>query len=125
MPKKYDKVRRKGTRVLRCKLTNDERLAMSNQIADAVLTGTRLEDDLNSVKKQFQAKIQEQASKVAAKSEVIRSGFELRQVETEVVLDYESGRATEVRKDTGEVIEDRELLPDELQMLLDGSDAQA
>ncbi len=111
--------KKKVIRRLRCKLTDKEKLAAGNRMADARAEVGRLEADLTSVKKEMAAKIQEQDAIMTQASELVRTGFESRQVHCEFVLDYQKGVAKTLRMDTRKIIEKRDLTQEERQRKLD------
>jgi hypothetical protein len=59
--------------------------------------------------KQWQGKIDEVQLKINELSMKGRDGFEMRPTDVRVVLDKKRGKKTLFRKDTGELIEDREM----------------
>ncbi len=99
--------RKKATDALRVVLTPEERMKAANEAADAVAAVQTQKADLDSMKSSINAQIKMKESEISAKSELVRNGYEIRPVELSVVYDYDLGRVQRVRKDTGEIIEDR------------------
>lgn len=114
MPTKTDTVTEK--RYLRCVLTEDERRQIASDMAQAVCIKDALDNEMASIKAQFNAKVKEAEAKISGSAEKIRAGYEMREVDVEVVIDHEEGYVTETRTDTGEIITSRKLTPAERQM---------
>lgn len=107
--------RRKGSQILRVTLTDAERLAIGNTLADAIESVSHLEDDLETFKKQIQGQIKAKESEAASAGSLLRNGYEMRSVAITRTLDFDLGRAVITRNDTGDVIETRAIAPDEQQ----------
>ena len=104
---------KKTNNPLRVQLTNDEKLELGGAVADGLATVGALEAELATVKKQYQGKIQAAESDVSAKSELLRNGYEIRPTECRLTLDFDTGKALEVRVDTLERVEYRALRTEE------------
>lgn len=93
-------------------------------IADEMAKMTLLQEDLDAEKKaamsSFKDKIDSAglAARVAAQKLRDGDGYEYRNVECEVVRDYEMEEVRYIRTDTGEVLESRKMEPSERQMQL-------
>ena len=101
--------------MLRCKLTDAEMLARGTEMSEAVAEGVTLEDQLASVKKEFQYKIDARQARINELSGTIRAKSETRLVKCEREYLYNIGKVHEIRTDTAEIINTRELRPDERQ----------
>jgi hypothetical protein len=99
--------RKKTTDALRVILTPEERMKAANEAADAVASVATNKANLDSMKSSINSQIKMKESEIAAKSELVRNGYEIRPVELTVVYDFDMGRVQKIRKDTGEIIEDR------------------
>ena len=104
--------------LLRCKLTNNELITRGAEMADASAEVATLEDQLSSVKKEYQAKIDGRQARINELSGTIRAKSETRVVKCEREFTYGSGLVTEIRNDTMEVINTREIRDDERQQEL-------
>lgn len=103
---------------LKHEFSGDERNDLADQLASSVSTKKALEDEKSSVTSQIGSRIKEQDSIINSAAEKLRSGYEYRQAECVTEYDFEAGRVSSHRKDNNELIEDREMRPDERQMLL-------
>ena len=104
---------KKTTNPLRVLLTDKEKLGLGAGVADGLATVGSLEAELATVKKQYQGKIQEAQAGVASKSELLRNGYEIRQVACLLIQDFDTGTAIEKRVDTCEQVESRNLRKEE------------
>lgn len=102
--------------VLRCKLSDEELIARGSEMAEASAEIATLEDQLASIKKEYQAKIDSRQARVNELSGTIRAKSESRMVKCERTFFFDSGLVTEVRSDTKETINTREMRDDERQM---------
>jgi len=109
-------INKKEDHLLKCKFTGLEKAKLSMQMADAVTNINNLEADMKSAKSQFGSKIDEQKAVVTHCANALTSGYEQRKVEVQHTYDHESGQYTLTRLDTGEVIVERVLSDDEMQM---------
>lgn len=125
MPKKTVKIKRKQVRELcKCILTTNELLAYGQKMADSTQEIRSLEDQLTSVKKDFQARIDQQDAEVGRLSSALRSGYEHRDTDCELIMNWTDKTVKLVRLDTGEVIRSRVMSDDEKQMPLDVVDEE-
>ena len=104
------------TMTLACKLTPSEFVerardlaATTEDIASEVARG-------DSMKSQLKAAMAELEARRSKLSSVVARGEELRDVQVEVTTDYDKGTTYTVRKDTGEVFDERRLRADEAQV---------
>jgi len=63
----------------------------------------------------FKSKIEEQEAIAGASARTLSNGYEYRNVDVEVHVDYEEKKYVATRLDTAEIIEDRNLKHNELQ----------
>jgi hypothetical protein len=106
---------KKTSNPLRVLLTDAEKLDTGAAVADGLAEVGMLEAELATVKKQYQGKIQAASAVVSSKSELLRNGYEIRPVDCLLTLDFDIGKATEVRKDTGKQVEYRSLMKSEME----------
>ena len=111
--------RRTSRQMLRCQLTDEEKLAAADSMADSIGEVGRLEEDISAIKSQFKADIEAADSQTKKQASRLREGFEMRMTEIETVLDFDRMTSCETRKDTQEVIQDRDMKEDECQRKLE------
>lgn len=88
-----------------------------------ILESVRLKDEAEAELQRYKllasdvkSRIKALGGEISRDSALIRAGGEIRMVPCEKTLDFDMGTAMTVRLDTGEIVEDRKLLPDERQM---------
>lgn len=111
-------VRKRTTITLKCQLTDQEILQCGQAVADALEAAAELERELDEFKTMHKAKVAQQEAIVGLNTGKIRSRYEYRPVECEVVKDYGAGVVWTERVDTREIIERRPLTDEERQMAL-------
>lgn len=95
--------------------TDDERLEISSEMANASHDLAAAEDDLKQVKSQFKARTDGYEATIRSCSENIRSGYEMRSLPCKQVFDVKKGVTEVVRDDTGDVVFSRGLSESEVQ----------
>lgn len=104
------------TRQLSVKLTKEELLEKGDEMASVnELIQTETEDQA-TLKQEMKARISELEGRRNKLSALISRKSELRLVDVEPVLNFEAGMYSETRLDTGEVIFERKLNEEELQV---------
>jgi len=106
---------RKFNRLLKVLFTPPEKIEMSEQIASAIRDLKKSQDDLATVKAQFQSKIKEHEAEIANLCERINSGWEMRSIGCREVKDYTNFSVYVFRDDTEEMIEERPMTANERQ----------
>ena len=113
-------------RKLKCVLTNEEKLQISETMSETIINKAGTEDDLaaflssaKSTKAQHESTIKHANSIIADCAQTLNSGFVFRDVECETVKDYEDQKIRVYRVDTGEVVETRNMTEEEKQMHID------
>jgi hypothetical protein len=110
----------KTTRFLAVKLTQEDRLKFGQDLADASEMKAQLERQAAEISKRFKAQIAEQDSRMGSLANVIRCGYEYKDVACLVHLDTpKPGRKSLVRTDTGEVAEELDMTGDDTQAVMD------
>lgn len=104
--------------MLRCKLTDAEMLARGTEMAEASAEMATLEDQLASTKKEFQYKIDARQARISELSGTIRAKSETRMVKCEREFLFNVGKVNELRTDTAEIINSRDMRDDERQQEL-------
>ena len=103
------------TRSLSCKLTDDELRAIGRNMAHEVELAQAAENNKKSVQAQFKATIEAHMANISLASKKINTGVEYREIECDIVFDYDLGIRYLQRRDTGETVESRLLTKEEKQ----------
>ena len=107
-----------ASRQLKCILTDDDRLHAGQCFADAHAELEQHNEDLDAIKSEFKGKIGQAAATIQRQSGLLRSGYEYRNTEVEIVKNFDAAVVTVTRQDTLEEIECRAMTEDEKQMNL-------
>lgn len=103
------------TKRLPCTLSDEERLAFADQLAEA---NERVEEAIASRKslmKQLAAEVDQAIGHKDRINGIVASKTEYREIDVEVQFDFDKGRVTQIRKDTGEEIMNRPMTQKERQ----------
>ena len=121
--RKFNQVK-KEKRLCRYEFDADEKRDIANELANAVADLQRMEDNKKSVMSQIKSEIDAKQSSVNLAAEQLRSGFEMRSIDCEVVYAYVDDVVRWIRTDNGEVAHERKMRPDERQakLPLEGGD---
>lgn len=103
------------SRILKVMFTDKERLAMGDQMANAVRNIKQVKDELDAIKAQYGSKSKALEAEIANVSERLNSGWEMKSVECEEQRDFRVGSVLIVRVDTREIIEERAMTFEERQ----------
>jgi hypothetical protein len=113
-------------RKLKCILTNEEKLQISETMSETIINKAGTEDDLaaflssaKSTKAQHESTIKHCDSIINECAQQLSGGFVFRDVECETVKDYEDQKIRVYRVDTGEIVETRNMTEEEKQMHID------
>jgi hypothetical protein len=106
----------KKTMTLPCRLTPEEFVARAHDLAKTTEDIGAEQARAESLKSQLKAALAELEARRSKLSAVVSRGEELRDVECEVVVDYEKGETYTVRQDTGEFFDRRPLRAEERQV---------
>lgn len=98
--------------------TDTDLLALAQEMARALNDQHEAEDELKSVSTQIKSKIALASAAANSASSKIRSGYEYRNVECEVLKNFTAGLVTTRRLDTGEVTDTRLMTSEERQVEL-------
>lgn len=99
--------------------TDDEKRQIANDLANGVADIQRLDDQKKSVMSQLKSEIDAKQGQVNLSASHLRSGFEMRSMDCEVIYAFSDDVVRWVRCDTGELVYERKMLSDEKQMKLD------
>lgn len=103
-------------RVCNYVFTEKEKAQIAADLANGVAELARMEERKKSVASQIKAEIDAKQSSVNAAAEKLRSGFEMRDIECEVVYAYIDDVIRWVRTDNGRIAFERRMRPEERQM---------
>lgn len=110
-----DPILRRTLRLLPCKLTDPELLAISRKLGDALQDVSTETERQASQKKELSARLAGMQARVSELAAKLRRGEEDREIQVEVRADFKAGTAREVRLDTEAVLLTRELTATERQ----------
>ena len=96
-------------------LTEKELLDIGKKGAAARSEQARLEAAFDTIKTEFKGKIQAEENKQTNASQLINSGKETRPVKCERTWHWPDGKVRTVRLDTGEIVKERDIMPNERQ----------
>lgn len=105
--------------LVKCVLSDEEKLRLGREIADANGRLDESDKELKSVQTQIKARIKQDKALVALCSEKLRSGYEYRRVECRQDMDYRGGIVRVIRLDNFEVVRSRAMEDEERQKQLD------
>lgn len=101
---------------LKYDFTEEELKEMSEEIARSILERDEATSQLKGLKSQFDSTIKVAEAKISNLAEKLRSKYEYRTIPCQEIINYITGKYTLIRKDTGEVIKERELTIKESQI---------
>ncbi len=96
----------------------EEKRELADKLALAVMNKDEAEASLKSAQTQIKSKIALHEAELVSFAEKLRSGFEMRNIECEVIKDFEHGIIMITRKDTGEIVTERKMTIEERQKKL-------
>ena len=111
------------SRLCEYKFSESEKKEIAAGLANGVAEVARMEEKKKSVASQFTADINAKQSAVNLAAEQLRSGFEMRSIDCEVVYSNIDEMVRWIRTDTYEVAHERRMRPDEKQLALPIEDA--
>jgi len=103
------------TKLLPCILSDEERLAFADQLAEA---NERVEEAIanrKSLMEQMAAEVKQAVGYRDKVNRIVASKTEYREIDVEVTFDFKKGRVIQHRKDTGEEIINRPMTQKERQ----------
>lgn len=106
------------TDTLPCALTDEEVLKFAGELANANKEVDNAIDEKKFLMQQANAKVKRAEAHRDEITAIVASRTEWREVTVHKVFDYENGKVTETRIDTGEVIRSRDMSDDERQASL-------
>lgn len=108
----------KEKQYLEVQLTDGEVKQASKELAEAIQRKDAIQDQLATFKTQKKAEITMCDGDINKNTILVSSGKEMRMVECEITLDFDSGKKSTVRTDNGVVVDERPLSSDEKQLVL-------
>lgn len=100
------------------KFSNEEKIALSEELAEAIDKKARLENQIKEFADLRKPGIKSADSQIEFQSSLIVRGYQLKSVDCRVIIDYKTCKKTTVRIDTGELVREEQLKDDELQTSL-------
>jgi len=100
--------------------TDDERLEMSEDMAEIVAKITDLEEEKSSISSDFNSKIKDRKGKLNDLSRKVREGYEMVELECRVEWDMDAGIRRVYHPGTGRLLDERRMTEEELQNTLPG-----
>ena len=107
------------TEYLKCVLSKEEVAVAANDLAKLLDDSQALESGLASVKADFKAKLEKCEADTRIKQRLVRDKYEHRYVDCNVEYNYSTLKVKIARKDTGEIIEERNMTMGERQTTMD------
>lgn len=95
-----------------------EKREIAGDLANGVAELQHMDDQKKAVMSQLKSEMDAKQSAVNLAAEKLRSGFEMRTVDCEVVFAYCDDMVRWIRTDNGEVAHERRMKPEERQMKL-------
>jgi hypothetical protein len=112
-------LKKTAQRRVTCQLTDEEQREKGQQLALACVQRTEIERERAETMKTYKERLDAVALEMAKHTKALRSGTEVRQIAVLELFDYNDGTVTITRKDTGELIEKRDMTQEERQVGLD------
>ncbi len=116
--KPENRVLRREVRMLSCNLTQSELIDRGASLAATIEDLASEESRQESEKREMKARLARIESERSRLASVVSRRAELRDVQTEEIINFQSGRVETVRMDTGEIFHDRPIRDEERQEAL-------
>lgn len=110
-----NKIGRKYDKWLRCDLTEEEKRHSAARLVNRMEDLSRKEAELDSIKNQFKGEISRIEADIEMAKNLVRDGYEMRDVQVLEERNYDTETLTITRMDTFEIVEERRMRGDELQ----------
>jgi hypothetical protein len=105
----------RSVEVLPCILTDDEKIAKSQEMCSALSKVDSLELDLEGIKKRYKSDMETYEKIALDLRQQVSTGKQYKEVECSIVWDFDKKKKIYVRNDTGEVVHDVPISEYELQ----------
>jgi len=112
-------VRKTTSKWLKHHFTTEERSDLVETMSEGVIELNSLQEEKKTVVSQYQSKINEVQAKVHTAAQRLSSGFEMRMQDCEIVYDYDHKTVEVFQLDPLDLIEERTMTAQELQMAMD------
>ena len=112
-------LKKTAQRLVTCQLSDEEQREKGHLLASCCVQQVEIEKEKSETMKAFKERLDAVALDIAKHTKALRNGTEVRQITVLEVYDYNDGTVTITRKDTGELIEKREMTVEERQIGLD------
>ena len=96
--------------------TDEEKVNICDSMAHAMAKKEKIETDIKRFKDDRKPMLEEYASQIKYQSDLIIRGYDLKEVECHVLINYETKRKTITRKDTGEIVREEPLTVNDMQI---------
>lgn len=103
------------TKRLPCQLSDEERLEFADRLAECNERVEEATANRKSLMQQMAAEVKQAESERDRINNIVASKTEYREIDVVVEFDFDKGRVRQVRKDTGEQIQDRPMTEKERQ----------
>jgi seryl-tRNA synthetase len=112
------------TQILHCRLSTDELLKYSDQLSCEVNEVASLQAKKAAAASDYKAKIEAKEEIITDLARKVRTKEEDREVECEIVKDWEHKCVRTTRRDTGEVVGERAMTAEEMQRMMFDKDGK-
>ena len=112
------------TRYVRHEFSDQEKLDLSEKIVRAVSDISEAQRALKTFQMQIKGRKQEAEAVISSCASKLNEGYEMKNVPCLMVKDYEAGLISYESVETGEVMEERDMTPEERQMELTEADCR-
>lgn len=109
---------------LRCTFSDAEMMDLAGTMADKTQELKRIDANAKAAAAQFKGDKESTQNEIDNAARKYRDGYEMRDVECEETVDFESGVVRYWRTDNGDLAQERKLTNEERQMRLDEIDAE-
>lgn len=106
---------KKVKELLKVDLTDKEILEISREAATAQQRKRGMEADLFGIKQKYKADLEEQENKIQKCADLVNNGAEYRDVDCELIYDWDANTKTLIRLDTKEELRQTKIEPSERQ----------
>lgn len=106
-------------RVLQCKLTIDERDAKGRELSQAWDDYETIEDEKKDATSELTKRLKKKRAEIGRLAGMLKVGTEPRPILCRWVFDYGHGFKRLIRQDTGDLVEEKTIPIDELQLGMD------
>ena len=107
------------SRYIRCDLTEAERSEATKELSRAIDAKDRADQEKAAVAADMKSRIERAIADIGRWNRTVRDGYEMRNVDCQVVYDFTEGVVRTVRTDSGEELESRKMRQEERQRQAD------